>query len=97
MKSDLFCNTCGIALHLCAASAVKQELICEDCRFKRAVKDCQEYTLEEQQRIGRVIGEKLYLRRTTAGLYPTDYGDKSEIGLVELIVDLAEQIKDGTF
>lgn len=54
-----------------------------------------QYTLEEKQQIGKEIGDIFGLRRTRDGRFPTSYGDKTEIGLFEMILVLADKIRDG--
>lgn len=50
------------------------------------------YTEEEKQNIGREIGRIFQFRMTRDGRYVTTWGDKSEIGLFEMILTLAEKI-----
>lgn len=56
-----------------------------------------QYTIEEQSKIGESIASILMLRRNKQGRYKTTWGDKTAIGIFNLIPSLFDKIEDGSF
>lgn len=53
------------------------------------------YTLEEQDKIGTTIGNLFGLRRTKNGKYITGWGNKTPIGILNMILVLSQNIENG--
>lgn len=53
------------------------------------------YTLEEQDKIGNTIGNLFGMRRTKDGKYITGWGNKTPIGLLNMILVLGQKIQIG--
>jgi len=53
------------------------------------------YTTEDQDKIGSTIGNLFGMGRTKDGKYATGWGDKTAIGLFNMIVVLGQKIRDG--
>ncbi len=53
------------------------------------------YSIEEQAQIGKEIANILCLCKDRKGRYKTAWGNKTEIGIYNMIKTLAEKIQEG--
>lgn len=55
-----------------------------------------EYTIAEQDKIGKDIAEILQMHKNRAGKYKTCWGDKTNVGIFNMIKILGEAIENKT-